>query len=183
VATVLPTPRYQVPDTSFAAVETLSSWASHSKRPITVRFFSYGGSVPSGFALYDFLLSLRKSGITITTVCMGTCMSMGGILLQAGDKRFIGESAMLMIHESSTTYGRIPLRTSEMDDYRSAIRIWEERLSDVLAERSIMTAEQIRERWTRDWFLSSHEAIQLGFADDIAEYPEGQRRGRSARTT
>jgi ATP-dependent Clp endopeptidase proteolytic subunit ClpP len=161
-------------DSVYAAVETLSAWSFHSKKPITVRFFSYGGSVAAGFALYDFLKTLRSQGIEVNTVCMGTCMSMGGILLQAGKTRYIGANAILMIHESSSWMGRT--RTHELDDYRHAIKLWEERLSEVLAARSTMTAQEIRDRWVRDWYMSAQEAIELGFADKIAAFPEGKRR-------
>ena len=78
---------------------------------ITVIFNSPGGSVIHGMALFDEMVTLSQRGggqHKLTTVVRGYAASMGGILLQAGDKRVCGKESYLMIHEiAAGTGGKI----------------------------------------------------------------------------
>lgn len=126
---------------------------------------SPGGSIVAGLALYDFLQELKAKGHKITTVARGTAASMAGILFQAGDVRKCGPEAWLLIHEGSMV---LMGSAGEVDDTVDWVKRIRERLLDILAARSTLTREQIKRRWTRkDWWLSSAEAIEHGFADEV----------------
>lgn len=146
-------------------IATLGQWARREDAPITVVFNSPGGTVSDGFALYDFMRLLSRRGNEITTVAMGRTASMGGILMQAGDHRIMGRNAYFHIHEvSSGTYGKVAEMTDDMDYYK---RLWT-RCAATLAERSTMTARQIKTRAERkEWWLDADEALRLGFVDAI----------------
>lgn len=135
-------------------------------KPLTITLNSPGGSVIAGLALHDEIRDLAKRGSHhITTKCRGMAASMGGILLQAGDKRVIGAESMVLIHEvSSGTSGKV----GDMeDDLAFSKGLWD-RLSRILARRSKMTPEDIRKKAHKfDWWLSAEEALELGFADEI----------------
>lgn len=138
-------------------------------KPITVIVNSPGGSVLAGLALYDFLQKLRGDGHHVTIICLGMAASMGGILLQAGDKRLIGANARVLIHAvSGGTTGTVHAMEDRVGFSRS---LWES-LKQILATRSVLSAEEIEERAHRkDWWLSAQEAIDLGFADDMLSAP------------
>lgn len=148
-------------------MDDLGIWARRDPgRPITIIFNSPGGSVIEGLALYDFLDDLKKShDVEITTVARGMAASMGGVLLQAGDKRIVGRNAHVLIHEvSSVGFGKL----SEMEDEVKFCKRLQERLLDILADRSTMSKRQIRTKWKRkDWWLDAKETVSLGFADEI----------------
>ena len=55
----------------------------HEKKDITMYINSPGGSVSAGFVIYD-IMNLIKSDVS--TVCIGKCASMAGILLINGKK-------------------------------------------------------------------------------------------------
>ena len=140
--------------------------------PLTIRLTSPGGSVYHGFALYDFLRSLSKGGNKITVEVLGMAASMGGILLQAGDIRKVGEESMVLIHEvSSGTEGKVSLQQDRLDQ---SWRLWD-KLAHILARRAkatgkkkTMTAAQIkRKSYKFDWWLDAKEAVKLGFADKL----------------
>lgn len=133
--------------------------------PLTVIFNSPGGYVDDGMALYDYLLHLRSLGHRVTTIALGRAASMGGILLQAGDVRLMGPNAFLLIHEvSAGTEGKL----SQMAEDIAFWKRQENKLVDVLAQRSTLTPAQIKRRWRKtDWWLDAKEAIELGFADDV----------------
>ena len=126
---------------------------------------SPGGSVVDGMALWDYLLELRQSGHHLTTKARGTAASMAGILLQAGDTRIMGAESWLLIHEAA--FGAIG-KIGEIEDTVEWVKHIQDRILDIFAARSKLTKKQIQARWRRkDWWLSSADALQLGFIDEI----------------
>lgn len=145
---------------------TLGKWSRISpKCPITLIFNSPGGSVSDGLALFDYIQYLRSIEHEITIVALGRAASMGGILLQAGDKRIIGANSMMLIHEvSAGTSGKV----SEMEDSVRYFQQLQKILLRILAERSKLSIAQIKKRWKKtDWWLGADEVVELGFADEI----------------
>ena len=147
------------------AITALSEWRARSKDDITLRLSSPGGYVIPGLALYDYVLGIRREGIKVYTVALGWAASMGGILLQAGTKRYIAPNAHILIHNvASTARGKLP----ELEDEVDFLKRLEDRGSAILAERSTMTVAQIKKKMNRrDWWLGAEEAVTLGFADDL----------------
>lgn len=147
-------------------IESVGFWTR--KRPgcdITIIFNSPGGGVFEGLALYDFIRDLRSRGHKVITKSVGMAASMGGILLQAGDERVMGPNAYMLIHEVSS--GAIG-KTSELEDALEFTTRLQEKLLNILAERSTMTVAQIKRKWKKkDWWLDAQEALELGFIDRI----------------
>jgi ATP-dependent Clp protease protease subunit len=144
----------------------LGQWSRRDPgAPITVIFNSPGGSVLDGLALFDYLRRLRSTGHVVTTMALGRAASMGAVLLQAGDRRVVGENSFLLIHEvSNHTTGKV----SEMEDGVEFTRRLQKRLLAILAGRSTLTEQQIARRWTRnEWWLDAGEAVALGLADEV----------------
>jgi len=147
-------------------ISTLSRWARLTPEcDIEIVFNSPGGSVIDGFALWDFLTSLKSAGHKLTTVCRGMAASMAGILLQAGDVRVIGSESVLLIHEISFGAGG---KIGEVEDEVAFAKMLTQRVLRIFEKRSNLSAAQIDRRWKRkDWWLDSDEALKLGFADEI----------------
>ncbi|MDQ3756606.1 MAG: Clp protease ClpP [Actinomycetota bacterium] len=133
--------------------------------PITVIFNSPGGNVLDGLALFDYLRQLRSMGHQVTTIALGRAASMGAVLLQAGDRRVIGENAFLLVHEvSNVSTGKV----SELEDGMEFTKRLQKRLLAILSERSTLTDREIQRRWARkEWWLDAQEAVDLGLADSL----------------
>ncbi len=148
-------------------MDTLGQWVREdSEREIQIVFNSPGGSVMDGLALYDYMESLRNaSDVKFTTIVLGTAASMAGVLLQAGDKRVMGKHAYLMIHEiQSGVIGSM----SEIEDASTFTKRLQDRILDILNERSTLDRSEIKDRWERrEWWLDADEALELGFCDEI----------------
>lgn len=137
---------------------------------IEIIFNSPGGSVIAGMALFDLIssLSLRGGGThRITCGSLGFAASMAGILLQAGDHRWIGRQSYLMIHEiSAGTSGKIGEIQDNVKFYEAVCS----RVVDIFVRRSEGKISKARfiKGWKRiDWWLLSDEALKLGFVDEV----------------
>lgn len=150
------------------ALAELGKWSRRSPGcPITIIFNSPGGSVIDGLALYDYIQHLKRKGHHVTTIALGYAASMGGVLLQAGNKRVIGTNAFMLIHEvSSSAYGKVP----EMEDSLNFSKRLQKRLLSILSERSKYSVQQIAQKWNRkDWWLDADEVVKHGFADEVLQ--------------
>jgi ATP-dependent Clp endopeptidase proteolytic subunit ClpP len=132
---------------------------------IEVIFFSPGGDVISGMALFDHLRWLSQVGHEITTGCTGMAASMGGILMQAGDKRWASGQSWYMIHRAAFSAGG---KTFEVEDEVKWVKRVEKRIIDIFVARSKLTEARIRRSWNRtDWWLDAEECLKLGLVDEI----------------
>ena len=72
----------------------------------------------------------RNKGHKITTGSLGYAASMAGILLQAGDVRWIGHQSWMMIHRAAFgAYGK----TFEIEDEVRFVRRIEERIFNIIS--------------------------------------------------
>ena len=147
-------------------IQKLTEWHRISpKCDIEIIFSSPGGSIIDGFELFDHIQQLRNEGHHITTGTLGYAASMAGILLQAGDTRWVGQQAWLMIHRAAFgAYGK----TFEIEDEVKFIKRIEERILDIFTSRSKLTTNKIKRNWDRkDWWISADESIDLGLVDEV----------------
>ncbi len=147
-------------------MKKLTEWTRMDpKCDIEIVFSSPGGSIIDGFELFDFIQELRAKGHKVTTGSLGMAASMAGILLMAGDVRWIGHQSWMMIHRAAFgAYGK----TYEIEDEVKFVRRIEERILDIFTHRSKLTKSKIKRNWDRkDWWLSADECLNLDLVDEI----------------
>lgn len=144
----------------------LTEWSRiDSKCDIEIVFFSPGGSIIDGFELFDFIEGLRSAGHHITTGSLGMAASMAGVLLQAGNHRWIGHQSWMMIHRAA--FGAIG-KTFEVEDEVKFVKRMEERILDIFVSRSKLAGSKIKRNWDRkDWWINADECVKLGLVDEI----------------
>jgi ATP-dependent protease ClpP protease subunit len=156
----------------------LSTWhRQDGDCPMRIVIDSPGGSVIDGMHLFDQVMAYSKrpwddsnkprgTHDTIITV-RGYAASMAGILLQAADTRRIGPESYLMIHEVSSFAGG---KIGEIKDELKFLDKISERVANIFVNRSNggISLEEFKRQWNRtDWWLTSEEALELGFVDEI----------------
>lgn len=171
-----------------ACKERITYWSrTQPGCDIEIVFSSPGGSVFDGLVLYDFIQILKRPGVfadgtprpahRITTGALGMAASMAGILLQAGNTRYIGKEAWLLIHEiSSLAWGK----SSAIEDEVEFLKRIQTRVINIFLDNQKkaidagtchvkpMTAAQFEKMWKRkDWWLDSDNAMKLGFVDEV----------------
>ncbi len=147
-------------------MKKLTQWSRlNPKCDIEIVFSSPGGSIIDGFELFDFIQDLRNKGHHITTGTLGMAASMAGILLQAGDTRWVGGQAWVMIHRAA--FGAFG-KTYEVEDEVEFVKRIEERILEIFTSRSKLTKQKIKKSWDRkDWWISADEAVELNLVDEV----------------
>lgn len=156
------------------AITQLNLWRRQEPgADIEIIFSSPGGDVVSGMAFWDYLKGLKEAGHKLTTGSEGYAASMAGILLQAGDVRWIGRESYLLIHEIQAgmmgSFG-------ELEDRMKWLEKVQQRILDIFALRCAAATggdkdairKRIAKEWKRtDWWLDSKEALSLGLVDQV----------------
>ena len=125
---------------------------------------SPGGSITSGFAIYDTMQYIKPD---VSTICVGMAASMGAFLLSSGakGKRIALPNAEIMIHQ--------PL-VQGMQGQATDIKIHAEhlvktkkKLNEILSDNTGKSIEQIELDCERDNFMSAEEAKEYGLIDKV----------------
>lgn len=137
------------------------------KKPITIVFNTYGGSVDDMFALYDMIRFLKTP---IHTIGLGKIMSAGVLLLASGARghRKVGKRSRMMIHPiSSSVYGTIFDQKNSVKEMERLQNQWQE----CMIESTKLTPEQLQAFMTSnvDTYLTPEQAISFGIVDEILE--------------
>lgn len=134
--------------------------------PIKIHIMSPGGSVYNGLAIYDTIRAIRSP---VETIGIGLQMSMGSLLLAAGDpgSRRILRNSTVMVHEASSgTQGRISTQEITLAEGKRLNK----RLKDIYVEHTGLNHAfwDIALKYT-DTYLTAEQARDLGIVDQIVE--------------
>ena len=124
---------------------------------------SPGGSVTAGMAIFDTMNYIKPD---VQTVCIGQAASMGALLLSAGakGKRFALEHSRIMIHQP---LGGARGQATDIEIQAKEILRMKEMLSQILANVSGKSVEEILRDTERDNYMSAQEAVEYGLIDQV----------------
>jgi ATP-dependent protease ClpP protease subunit len=147
-------------------IRQLTTWSRQDPGcDIEIQVNTSGGSIFAGFALVDFIRGLRNSGHEVTAVVYGMAASMGGVLLQAADKRIMGENAFMLIHEGSMFTGG---DFGNLEDDMKLYGKLHDRILSLLTSRSKVSPADVKKAWKRtNWWLDAAECLDRGFIDEV----------------
>ena len=132
------------------------------REPIKLYIYTYGGVCYAGFAL---IVAIRASKTPVHTIVLGTAMSMGIFIFNAGHKRLIGEHATLMYHDVSLHLDNEMTEGIKIE-LAEGLRLQKMGIQ-FLTEYSLVEESVINDYINRkaDWFIPAEEAIRLKIAD------------------
>ena len=127
---------------------------------------SPGGSVTSGFAIYDTMQYIKCD---VSTICVGLAASMGAFLLAGGTKgkRMALPNAEIMIHQPS---GGARGQATEIQIVAENILKTKKKLNEMLAANTGKPIEVIEKDTDRDNYMSAEEALAYGIIDKVIEH-------------
>lgn len=133
-----------------------------SKKAITLKINSPGGSVYEALAMVD---RMRESKCQIITKCYGHAMSAAGLILSAGDKRYIGKRSWFMYHEMTTGIGGT---VAEIEEQLSQIKREMKEWAQAMEEFSTQPIDfWINAAHKHDFHLNAKECLDFGVVDGI----------------
>lgn len=126
---------------------------------------SPGGSVSSGFGIYDTMKHLKCD---VSTIGVGMCASMGAFLLSSGTKgkRFALANSEIMIHQ---VLGGAQGQASDIEiETRHMLNI-KNRLNNILAQNTGKPIEVINKDTDRNNWMFPDEAVEYGLIDRVID--------------
>jgi ATP-dependent Clp protease protease subunit len=140
--------------------------AEDPEKDIYLYINSPGGSITAGMAIYDTMNFIPNDVVTVAT---GLAASMGQFLLSSGTpgKRFATPNARILMHQPS---GGIGGTASDIKIQAELIMHMKKIMSELTAEQTGQTVEQILIDNQRDKWFTAQDALEYGFFDQIATH-------------
>ncbi len=140
--------------------QLLALEAADPDAPITMLVNSPGGSVTSGFAIYDVMRFITPQ---VRVVCTGLCASIATIILLGADKqdRVALPHTRLLIHQPlipATVYGP----ASDLEITANELLKTRARINRLLADETGQPLERIERDTQRDYWMLVDDAIEYG---------------------
>ncbi len=122
-----------------------------------------GGSINSGLAIYDTMQFIKPQ---IMTICVGIAMSMGSLLLMAGEKgkRFSLPNSRILIHQPSAGFEG---QSTDIEIHAREILNVRARIDEIYAHHTGQPLEQVHVDMERDRFFKADEAVEYGLIDRV----------------
>jgi ATP-dependent Clp protease, protease subunit len=135
-------------------------------KDISMYINSPGGSIYSGLAIYDTMQFVKPE---IQTICMGVAMSMGSLLLTAGQdgKRFALPNSRILIHQPSAGFEG---QSTDIEIHAREILNIRDRIDQIYAQHTGQPIEQVHSDMERDRFFKANEAVEYGLIDRVIEH-------------
>lgn len=152
---------------SLITAQLLFLESQDSEKDISLYINSPGGSVTSGFAIYDTMNYIKCD---VSTICIGMAASMGAFLLSSGakGKRVVLPNSEVMIHQPLISGGLGGQQTDIMITAKNLEKT-RERLEKIIAKNCDKTYEEVHIACERDNYMTAEEAVEFGLVDKIIE--------------
>ncbi len=134
-----------------------------SEQPINLFVNCPGGEVYAGLAIYDTMQYIRAP---VHTNCVGIAMSMGSVILMAGEKghRVALPNSRVMIHAGSAGFRG---NTPDLEVQAREVLALRDILESIYARHTGHAAEKLRRDMERDNFMNPDEALAYGLIDRV----------------
>ena len=135
-------------------------------KDVNMYIHSPGGVVSAGLAIYD-TMQLMKSDVA--TICVGSCASMGTVLLCAGEKgkRYALPNSTIHIHQA-IIHG-LGGQATDVEIHAKEVLRQNQLIRDILATHTGQDIEQIIKDTDRDFFMDANSAKEYGLIDEVLQ--------------
>ncbi|WP_019422085.1 ATP-dependent Clp endopeptidase proteolytic subunit ClpP [Paenibacillus sp. OSY-SE] len=139
--------------------------AENPEKDIQMYINSPGGSVTSGFSIYDTMRFIKPD---VSTICIGMAASFGAVLLAGGakGKRLSLANSEVMIHQP---LGGVRGQAADIQIHADWIIKTRHKINRVLSEHTGQPIARIEQDTDRDRFLDAEEAVKYGLIDRIVQ--------------
>lgn len=137
------------------------------EKEIHIIINSPGGLVDVGYAIYDYLISLKSKGKNITTIINGMCASIATIVALAGDKRQIVKGSKFLIH--NPYLNNVTGDADQMREYAQTLDNVESGLAKFYSKITGIGSTALALIMKDDKEISAEKALELKFVTEIID--------------
>ena len=139
--------------------------SQNPEREIQLYINCPGGEVYAGLAIYDTMQHIKAP---VSTICVGIAMSMGSVILMAGDhgKRYALPNSRIMIHQGSAGFRG---NTPDLEVQAKEVLYLRDRMVDIYNKHTDVPQDKLLRDMERDYFMSPEEAKTYGLIDAVVE--------------
>ena len=141
--------------------------AAVTAKRIALRINSPGGDVFDAMAMFN---ALRRHPAEITATIDGLAASAASVVMLAGDRVEIAESAMVMIHDP---WGVVLGSGDEMRDFAAVLDKITGQIAGIYIARTGQDADIVADWMKAETWFTGAEAEAAGFADAVIPNPTG----------
>jgi ATP-dependent Clp protease, protease subunit len=135
-------------------------------KDIALYINSPGGSVYHGLAIYDTMQFIKPD---VQTICVGTAMSMGALLLAGGaeGKRMALPNAKILIHQ---VWGGFQGQATDIEIHAKETIALKRKLEEIMGKHTKQELDKVSKDMERDFFMTAEEAKDYGIIDTVIEH-------------
>jgi ATP-dependent Clp protease protease subunit len=136
------------------------------EKDVNMYIHSPGGVVSAGLAIYDTMQLMKCD---IATICVGSCASMGTVLLAAGTKgkRYALPHSTIHIHQA-IIHG-LGGQASDVEIHAREVLRLNQVIRDILSFHTGQDMERIIHDTDRDFFMTAQTAKEYGIIDEVLQ--------------
>ena len=153
----------EIGDFGTSAKEFIEEVKSVGDGDITLRINSVGGSVFDGLAIYN---TLRSHSGFVSIKIEGLAASISTVIAMAGDSIEMSENGFFMIHNP---FGKSAGEAGDMRKTADLLDKIKEEIMEIYSKRTSLTFGELSDMMDNETWLSSQEAMDMGFIDKITE--------------
>ena len=144
--------------------ELLNNNVPDDEKYINLFIQSHGGSLLSTLSVVD---EIKKLEIPLYTYIKGYAASSATLLSILGDKRYITENSLMMIHGPKVYENNDEMTLLKIRDINKNINLFTDIVKNIYLEHSNITEEILNQLFYHDIWMTSREALKYGLVDEI----------------
>ncbi|MFB5284114.1 ClpP family protease [Peribacillus sp. Hz7] len=132
------------------------------RKTIQIYITSNGGDVVAGFAAID---AIQSSETKVETIGIGSCASMGALLLISGHYRKAYPNTVILIHDGSMAVQSTSKKAKNTMNFYDRL---DDRIKQFVVENTNISEELYTEKEDEEWYMfANDEGLSLGIVHEI----------------
>ena len=132
---------------------------------VVIEVNSNGGLVTVGSEIYT---ALRNYKGNVTAEVVGMAASAASFCIMGADKVVMSPTAQIMIHKAS--FREISGNSDDLEKASDALKSIDKSIINAYVEKTGLDEEKLMEMMAKETYMSAHEAVELGFADEVMSF-------------
>jgi len=134
---------------------------------LVIEIASPGGDVSEGIKIMMWMDYLSSLGIRVVTIVTANAYSIASLIMLAADYTLIAKDADVMVHNPMIPELKLA-NANELEVHLKSLRELESTMYELYEVFTDLSIEQIKELMDNETYFSAEKAVELGFADEVA---------------